>query len=367
MAMHRIVLLPGDGIGPEVVGAATRVLDAVADTTEFEYASEAYGIGGAAIDDAGVPLPDSTLDACRNADAVLLGAVGGPAWDGVDREIRPESGLLALREGLGVFANLRPVRVADAMVGESPLREDVVRGTDLLVVRELTGGIYFGKPSRRSETAAVSSMTYTSEEIERIARIAFAEARKRSARVTSVDKANVLEVSQLWRDTVGRVQSTDYSDVALDHMYVDNAAMQIVRSPRQFDVILTGNLFGDILSDLSATLPGSLGLLPSSSIGGTVGLYEPVHGSAPDLAGRDMANPIATILSVALMLDDLNEVTAAQRVRDAVDHVLKRGLRTADLHRNGTVGVGTSSMADAISARVRELECPHPKSLNLSV
>jgi len=367
MAMHRIVLLPGDGIGPEVVRATTHVLDALADTTEFEYSSEEFAIGGAAIDDVGVPLPDSTLDACRNADAVLLGAVGGPAWDGVDREIRPESGLLALREGLGVYANLRPVRVSDAMVGESPLREDVVKGTDLLVVRELTGGIYFGKPSHRSETAAVSSMTYTSEEIERIARIAFAIARKRSARVTSVDKANVLEVSQLWRETVKRVQSMEFSDITLDHMYVDNAAMQIVRSPRQFDVILTGNLFGDILSDLAATLPGSLGLLPSSSIGGTVGLYEPVHGSAPDLAGRDMANPIATILSVALMLDDLNEVVAAQRVRNSVDHVLQSGLRTADLHRNGTVGVGTSAMAVAICAHVRALELTHSKSHNFSV
>jgi 3-isopropylmalate dehydrogenase len=355
MARYRIILLPGDGIGPEVVDATVSVLETLAEVAEIEFSFESFPIGGAAIDACGVPLPAKTLAACRASDAVLLGAVGGPGFDGLEQEVRPEAGLLALRKELGVYANLRPVSLPASLAGESPLRESVVAGTDLLVVRELTGGIYFGTPSHRLEREAVSTMTYSVEEVERIARIAFVRAGQRRGKVTSVDKANVLEVSRLWRDVVSRVHRRDYSDVELEHMYVDNAAMQLIRSPRQFDVLLTGNLFGDILSDLAASLPGSLGLLPSSSVGGVVGLYEPVHGSAPDLAGKDLANPIAAILSAAMMLDDLAEEEAASHIRVAVEAVLARGIRTPDLHKNGTVGVGTDAMAAAISDELRRL------------
>ena len=357
-----IVVLPGDGIGPEIVGAARRLLAALG---EFELDERL--VGGASIDASGVGLTDEVLDACRAADAVLLGAVGGPKWDTTDPGApRPEQGLLGLRKGLGLYANLRPVRPSPALVASSPLREERIAGTDLLVVRELTGGIYFGDRGRDGDTAH-DTCEYSAAEIERISRVAFeasqrrAEGSGRRPRVTSVDKANVLETSRLWREVVVRVAS-DYPDVALDHLLVDNAAMQLVSRPAGFDTILTENLFGDILSDESAMLTGSLGMLPSASLGaeGDPGLFEPVHGSAPDIAGRGVANPLATFLSVAMMLrHGLDRPDDAARVETAVDAVLERGLRTPDL-ASGTVAepplpevppeieVGTAEMTEAV-------------------
>ena len=349
---YGIVVLPGDGIGPEVTAAAVRVMEGVCGGHGVSFVFTELPVGGAAIDAEGDPLPDAVLESCREADAVLLGAVGGPRWDHHTGAMRPESGLLKLRKGLGAFANLRPVGVPDALAEGSPLRAEAVRGTDLLVVRELTGGIYFGEPrGREGEGAAeraYNTMVYTAGEIERVARVAFEWAGKRSRRVISVDKANVLVCSQLWRDVVTRVREAEYPDIGLEHMYVDNAAMQLVLNPRQFDVIVTGNLFGDILSDAAATLGGSLGLLPSASVGGPVGLFEPVHGSAPDLAGRDIANPIAAVLSAAMMLDHLGEADAAASIRQGVHGALASGARTGDLWREGLHKVGTAEMADLI-------------------
>ncbi len=346
-----IAVLPGDGIGPEVTRAAMRVLYAVAAQTGLRVVADEYPVGGAGFDVAGSPLPDATLAACRQADAVLLGAVGGPAWDGVPYESRPEAGLLRLRKALGAFANLRPVTVPDALAEGSPLRPERVRGTDLLVVRELTGGIYFGDPRGLSGAApqrtAHNTMRYAEHEIARVAEVAFEWAERRQGRVTSVDKANVLEVSRLWRAVVTELHAARFPHVALDHLYVDNAAMQLVLDPQAFDVILTGNLFGDILSDLAATLPGSLGVLPSASIGGAVGLFEPVHGSAPGLAGRDIANPAAAILSLALLLDHTGHDAEARALRRGVEAAFRDALRTADL--GGTAG--TQAFADAVAER----------------
>jgi len=344
----RVALLPGDGIGPEIVSAARRLLEAIGD---FEFGE--HVVGGASIDEHGTALTDDVLDACRAADAVLLGAVGGPKWDTTDPDApRPEQGLLGLRKGLGLYANLRPVRPSPALVDASPLRPDRIAGTDLLVVRELTGGIYFGDSGRDGDRAH-DDCEYTAGEIERIARVAFDAARRRGGtdppRVTSVDKANVLETSRLWRETVGRVAG-DYSDVELDHMLVDNAAMQLVANPARFDVILTENMFGDILSDESAMLTGSLGMLPSASLGAHgPGLFEPVHGSAPDIAGTGAANPLATFLSVAMMLrHGLDMDDRAGAIEAAVDAALERGLRTPDLGGLGTQAVGTEEMTDAV-------------------
>jgi 3-isopropylmalate dehydrogenase len=347
----RIVLLPGDGIGLEIVTAACRLLEALG---EFEFNEQM--LGGVSIDAHGVALTDQVLEACRAADAVLLGAVGGPKWDTTDPEApRPEQGLLGLRKGMGLYANLRPVRPSPALVGASPLREERISGTDLLVVRELTGGIYFGDSGREGD-AAHDTCEYSAAEIERIAHVAFEAARRRAEgsgrppRVTSVDKANVLETSRLWREVVGRVAS-DYPDVELDHLLVDNAAMQLVSRPAEFDVIVTENLFGDILSDESAMLTGSLGMLPSASLGvdGKPGLFEPVHGSAPDIAGQGIANPLATFLSVAMMLrHGLDRPDDAARIEAAVDAVLDRGLRTPDLAGEGETTVGTIEMTDAV-------------------
>jgi 3-isopropylmalate dehydrogenase len=335
----RIVVLPGDGIGPEIVAAARQVLDALG---EFTYDERL--MGGCSIEEHGTALTDEVLDACRSADAVLLGAVGGPKWDTTDPDApRPEQGLLGLRKGMGLYANLRPVRPSPALVSASPLREERIAGTDLLVVRELTGGIYFGDSGRDGDVAH-DTCEYSVEEIERIARTAFdaairrAESTGRKAKVTSVDKANVLETSRLWREVVGNV-SGDYEDVELEHLLVDNAAMQLVSRPADFDVVLAENLFGDILSDEAAMLTGSLGMLPSASLGaeGEPGLFEPVHGSAPDIAGKGVANPLATFLSAALMLrHGLARGEDAARIEAAVDAVLERGLRTADL-ASGTV------------------------------
>jgi len=345
---YMLALLPGDGVGPEVTAEAARVLDASADAFGFGIEAGEYAVGGAGVDASGDPLPRATLDACLDADAVFLGAVGGPQWDRVEADLRPERGLLRLRARLGAFANLRPVSVSETLAARSPLRPERVAGTDLLIVRELTGGIYFGRPRERTETEAYDTMRYSVTEIERIARVAFQWAEKRDGRVTSVDKANVLASSALWRDVVSRVGAEEYPDVALEHLYVDNAAMQVVSDPRRFDVVVTGNLFGDVLSDLAATLPGTLGLLPSASLGGRAGLFEPVHGSAPDLAGRGLANPLAAILSAAMLLDTLGEPEAAAAVRTAVDAVLADGPLTPDLGGDAqTDDVGTA-VADAV-------------------
>ncbi|MCW3005721.1 MAG: 3-isopropylmalate dehydrogenase [Solirubrobacterales bacterium] len=323
---HHIVLLPGDGIGPEVVAATTRVLDAVGD---FTY--ETHLIGGIAIDETGNPLPDETLAACRKADAVLLGAVGGPKWDTTDPgRPRPEQGLLGIRKGLGLFANLRPVKPLTALLDASPLKRDRIEGTDLLVVRELTGGMYFGRKERTADRASDEN-AYTRVEVERIARVAFRAARRK---VTNVDKMNVLEVSRFWREVVLDVHAREFPGVVLDHMLVDNAAMQLVSGPSDFDVIVTDNMFGDILSDEAATITGSIGMLPSASLGeeGAPGLFEPVHGSAPDIAGTGVANPLATILSAALLLrHGLGRSDEAQALESAVDRALEGGLRTPDL------------------------------------
>jgi 3-isopropylmalate dehydrogenase len=354
-AAPRIVLLPGDGIGPEIVAAARRLLEALG---EFEFDERL--MGGCSIDADGVALTDEVLEACRGADAVLLGAVGGPKWDTTDPDApRPEQGLLGLRKGMGLFANLRPVRPSPALVGSSPLREDRIAGTDLLVVRELTGGIYFGDSGRDGDSAH-DNCEYSVGEIERIARTAFeaairrAEADGRNPRVTSVDKANVLETSRLWREVVTRVAG-EHPDVELEHLLVDNAAMQLVSRPADFDTIVTENLFGDILSDESAMLTGSLGMLPSASLGaeGAPGLFEPVHGSAPDIAGQGIANPLATFLSAAMMLrHGLDRAGDADRIEVAVDAVLERGLRTADLSAAGESTVGTTEMTDAVLAEI---------------
>ncbi len=351
----RIVLLPGDGIGPEIVGAARRLLEALG---EFEFTE--HLMGGCSIDAHGTALTDAVLDACRAADAVLLGAVGGPKWDTTDPDApRPEQGLLGLRKGMGLYANLRPVRPSPALVGASPLREERIAGTDLLVVRELTGGIYFGDSGRDGDSAH-DTCEYSATEVERIARVGFEAAQRRAAgadrkpRVTSVDKANVLETSRLWREVVGRV-APDYPDVELDHLLVDNAAMQLVSRPAEFDVIVTENLFGDILSDESAMLTGSLGMLPSASLGadGEPGLFEPVHGSAPDIAGQGIANPLATFLSTAMMLrHGLDRSGDAERIEAAVDAVLDRGLRTPDLAGEGETAVGTDEVTEAVLAEL---------------
>ncbi len=335
----RVVLLPGDGIGPEVVGAARRVLDAIG---EFEY--EEHLVGGASIDAHGTALTDEVLASCRAADAVLLGAVGGPKWDTTDPDApRPEQGLLGLRKGLELYANLRPVRPSDSLLAASPLREDRIRGTDLLVVRELTGGIYFGDSGRDGDRAH-DTCEYSVVEIERIAEIGFDAAQGRRRRVTSVDKANVLETSRLWRETVTRV-AEDYGEIELDHLLVDNAAMQLVSEPARFDVILTENMFGDILSDEAAMLTGSLGMLPSASLGdGGPGVFEPVHGSAPDIAGKGTANPLAAILSAALMLrHGLGMDAEAEAVEQAVESALAQGIRTPDL---GWVAAEVPPMSD---------------------
>ena len=350
---YHIAVLPGDGIGPEVTEEAVRVLRAAASAHGCSFSFDEHLVGGVALDRSDDPLPEATLRACRQADAVLLGAVGGPNWDHLTGPRRPESGLLKLRKGLSVYANLRPVAVPASLADASPLRADRVAGTDVLIVRELIGGIYFGEPRGMThhvwKRIATNTMCYSEHEIERIARVAFKQAEKRSGRVTSVDKANVLEVSQLWREVVTRVHRDEFAQVELNHLYVDNAAMQLVCDPRSFDVILTGNLFGDILSDLAATLPGSLGLLPSASVGGAVGLFEPVHGSAPDIVGQGKANPLGAILSGAMLLDEMGEGAAAQTVRRGVEVALAAGLRTADLQRTGDQQVSTTEMGQAVA------------------
>ena len=353
--VSRIVLLPGDGIGLEIVAAARQLLEGL---VKPQFAFEEQLMGGCSIDAHGVALTDEVLEVCRASDAVLLGAVGGPKWDTTDPDApRPEQGLLGLRKGMGLYANLRPVRPSPALVGASPLREERIAGTDLLVVRELTGGIYFGDSGRDGDSAH-DTCEYSRGEIERIARTGFEAARRRAeggagkGRVTSVDKANVLETSRLWREVVGGLAG-EYPDVELEHLLVDNAAMQLVSRPAEFDVIVTENLFGDILSDESAMLTGSLGMLPSASLGeaDAPGLFEPVHGSAPDIAGQGIANPLATFLSAAMMLrHGLDRPEEAERIETAVDAVLEQGLRTPDLAAEGDATIGTDEMTNAVLA-----------------
>ena len=354
----RITLLPGDGIGPEVTREAVRVLRAVADAQGHELTFEERLVGGAALRQSGEPLPQETLETCRKADAVLLGAVGAPEFDSLPPEKRCETGLLALRRGLGGFANLRPAICHAAIADCSPLRPEVVRGADILFVRELLGGIYFGEPRGTDGSGAFNTMRYSEAEIERVARVAFDLARGRRKRLTSVDKANVLETSQLWRRTLTRV-GREYPDIKLEHAYVDACAMKLVTDPTSFDVVVTENLFGDILSDEAAVIAGSLGMLASASIGGDVGIYEPVHGSAPDIAGRGIANPLGAIASAAMLLRySAGLPEEADAIERAISDVLNAGHRTADLRRSGVrSAISTSEMGKLVAeAAVQALE-----------
>ncbi|ELS01444.1 3-isopropylmalate dehydrogenase [Xenococcus sp. PCC 7305] len=351
---YRITLLPGDGIGPEIIAVATDVLKVVGQKCDLEFSFEEALIGGAAIDATGEPLPEETLATCRQSDSVLLAAIGGYKWDNLPREKRPETGLLGLRAGLDLFANLRPATILPQLIDASSLKREIVEGVDIMVVRELTGGVYFGKPkgifaTETGEKRGVNTMAYNQSEIDRIAKLGFETAQKRRGRLCSVDKANVLDVSQLWRDRVTAI-AEDYPNVELSHLYVDNAAMQLVRAPKQFDTIVTGNLFGDILSDAAAMLTGSIGMLPSASLSSDgPGVYEPVHGSAPDIAGQDKANPLAQVLSAAMMLRyGLNEPSAATMIEEAVTKVLDAGYRTGDIMSEGMTATGCQGMGEAL-------------------
>ena len=352
----KIAILPGDGIGTEIVAEAVKVLTVLG----LKFESETALVGGAAYEAFGHPLPEATLKLAKEADAILFGAVGDWKYDTLDRPLRPEQAILGLRKNLGLFANFRPAICYEQLVDASSLKPELVAGLDILIIRELTGDIYFGQPRGRriavdghfpGAEEAYDTMRYSRPEIERIAHVAFQAARKRDKRVTSVDKANVLETFQFWKDVVSEV-GLQYPDVALDHMYVDNAAMQLVKAPKKFDVIVTGNMFGDILSDAAAMLTGSIGMLPSASLNAkNQGLYEPSHGSAPDIAGKGIANPLATILSAAMMLRfSLNQAEAADRIANAVDAVLRQGLRTPDIYSDGMTKVGTAQMGDAVVA-----------------
>ena len=355
----KIAVLPGDGIGKEIVAQALKVLGAL----DLKFETETALVGGAAYEAHGHPLPEATLKLAREADAILFGAVGDWKYDSLERSLRPEQAILGLRKHLGLFANLRPAICYEQLVGASSLKPELIAGLDLLIIRELTGDIYFGQPRGRRTAVdghfpgseeAFDTMRYSRPEVERIAHVAFQAARKRGKRVTSVDKSNVLETFQFWKDVVTEI-GLQYPDVALDHMYVDNAAMQLVRAPKKFDVVVTGNMFGDILSDEAAMLTGSIGMLPSASLNaGNQGLYEPSHGSAPDIAGKGVANPLATILSAAMMLRfSLNHAEAADRIEAAVKNVLALGLRTADIYSDKTIRVGTVEMGDAVVKALR--------------
>jgi len=359
---YRITLLPGDGIGPEIMAVTVDVLKAVGQQLDISFEFQKAKIGGAAIDDTGDPLPPATLEICRNSDAVLLAAIGGWKWDNLPAQQRPERGLLGLRAGLGLFANLRPAKILPQLIDASTLKKEVVNGVDIMVVRELTGGIYFGQPrgifaTETGEKRGVNTMVYTESEIDRIGKVAFETAQKRGGKLCSVDKSNVLEVSQLWRDRITQL-APEYPDVELSHLYVDNAAMQLLRAPKQFDTIVTGNLFGDILSDAAAMLTGSIGMLPSASLGASgPGVFEPVHGSAPDIAGQDKANPIAQVLSAAMMLRyGLNQPLAADRIEQAVLQVLDKDYRTGDIMSEGMTLLGCRAMGDALLTELENLQ-----------
>lgn len=361
----KILVLKGDGIGPEVVDQALKVLDAISKKYDCKFEYTQGLIGGVSIDKYGVPLTDETLNLAKSSDAVLLGAVGDWKYDKLDPAIRPEKGLLSIRKGLGLFANLRPVKIFDELISSSPLKEDLIKGTDIMIVRELTGGVYFGEPKgtdvKNGEKIAFNTMIYSESEVKRIAEVAFDIAMKRNKKVCSVDKANVLDVSRLWREVVTET-AKNYPQVELSHMYIDNAAMQLVVNPKQFDVILTSNLFGDILSDEASVLSGSLGLLPSASLSGGKygligGMYEPCHGSAPDFKGLDKLNPIATILSAAMMLKyGLDMEAASKDIENAVGEILKQGYRTEDILKDTSKEklVGTSKMGDLIAGQILE-------------
>lgn len=354
MTQYRITLLSGDGIGPEIMAVAVNVLKVIGQQFDLQFEFQEALLGGVAIESQGQPLPAETIETCKASDAVLLAAIGDFKYDTLPRQLRPETGLLGLRAALQLFANLRPATILPQLIDASTLKREVVEGVDIMVVRELTGGIYFGQPkgifaTESGEKRGVNTMAYTEMEIDRIGRLAFETAQKRRKKLCSVDKANVLDVSQLWRDRIIAL-ATDYPDVELSHMYVDNAAMQLVRNPRQFDTIVTGNLFGDILSDEAAMLTGSIGMLPSASVGsGKPGLFEPVHGSAPDIAGQDKANPIAQVLSAAMMLKyGLNQPAASDRIEQAVLQVLDDGKRTGDIMSEGMTAVGCKAMGNAL-------------------
>ncbi len=351
---YRITLLPGDGIGPEIMAVAVDVLKVVGQQQNLTFEFNEALIGGAAIDAVENPLPKQTLEACQQSDAVLLAAIGGYKWDKMPRHLRPETGLLGLRAGLELFANLRPAQILPQLIDASSLKPEVVEGVDIMVVRELTGGVYFGSPkgvftTETGEQRGVNTMAYTVAEIDRIGRVAFETAQKRGGKLCSVDKANVLEVSQLWRDLITDL-STEYPDVELSHLYVDNAAMQLVRWPKQFDTIVTSNLFGDILSDIAAMLTGSIGMLPSASLGADgPGVFEPVHGSAPDIAGQDQANPLAQVLSVAMMLRyGLDQPAAADQIESAVLMLLAQGYRTGDIQSSDTTVLGCKAIGETL-------------------
>lgn len=351
-----LVLLPGDGIGPEIVEQARLVLVAVSQRFDHQFSFSSHSIGGIAIDSCGDPLPQETIDACRASDAILLGAVGGPKWDDPSAKTRPEAGLLKIRKELGLFANLRPIRLFAELVDASPLKREIIEGTDILFFRELTGGIYFGESGRSGSgenESAYQSMVYSVKEVERIVRLAAKAAQNRDNRLTSVDKANVLEPSRLWRQVAARVMAEEFPDVQYDVVLVDAMAMHLINRPKDFDVVVTGNMFGDILTDEASMLPGSLGMLPSASLGDDgPGLYEPIHGSAPDIAGKDIANPLATILAAAMMLRHSLELSAeADAVEAAVAKVLADGLRTADIARGGK-SIGTVAMGSAVLERL---------------
>ncbi len=357
--MPKIAVFPGDGIGPEVVREALKILKRIESVFGVSFEFEEAPLGGASIDAYGVPMTDGAMKLALEADAVLLGAVGGPKWDELPFEIRPERALLALRKNLNLFANLRPAKIYGPLAGASTLKREVIEGVDIMVVRELTGGIYFGEPrgirEENGEEVGINTLVYRRSEIERVARVAFEIARKRSKKLTSVDKSNVLESTELWRKVVTDV-GKEYRDVELNHLLVDNCAMQLVRYPKQFDVLVTTNMFGDILSDEAAMITGSIGMLPSASIGGETGLYEPVHGSAPDIAGKDVANPLATILSVAMMLKysfDMDEASGA--IEKAVEDVLDAGYRTADIASEGTRVVSCSEMGNRVIEALEKL------------
>lgn len=357
---YKIAVFPGDGIGVEVIQEALKVLSVISESSGASFNLTHGLIGGAAYDTFGTPFPAESLELALGSDAVLLGAVGGPKWEGLDYSVRPERALLGLREKLGLFANLRPVRVFDELVTASPLKPEIVRGVDIMIIRELTGDLYFGKPRgvrlENGQRIGVNTLVYTEEEIRRIAIVAFETAMKRKKRVVSVDKANVLESTQLWRDVVTEV-SRDFPEVDLRHIYVDNCAMQLIGNPAQFDVIVTTNLFGDILSDEAAMITGSIGMLPSASLGAKGGMYEPIHGSAPDIAGQDVANPLATILSVAMMLRySCGMEKEARRIEAAVQEVLRAGFRTKDIHQEGATLVGTAAMGDEVVKRFKNIK-----------
>ena len=354
MMNYRITLLPGDGIGPEIMAVAVDVLTVVGHQFNLNFEFQKAPIGGVAIDTTGEPLPTETLEMCRNSNAVLLGAIGGYKWDNLPRRQRPETGLLGLRAGLGLFANLRPAKILPQLIDASTLKRDIVEGVDIMVVRELTGGVYFGTPkgvfaTETEEKRGVNTMAYSESEIDRIARVGFQTAQKRGGKLCSVDKANVLEVSQLWRDRI-TLLAREYPDVQLSHLYIDNAAMQLVRWPKQFDTIVTGNLFGDILSDAAAMLTGSIGMLPSASLGNSgPGVFEPVHGSAPDIAGQDKANPLAQVLSAAMMLRyALEQPVVADKIEQAVLQVLDQGYRTGDIMSEGMKLLGCQEMGKVL-------------------